>query len=89
MATKVPPPGSVEAGKLGCTCPVLDNAHGRGWMGGCEDEDGGPLYVFSLGCPVHEPRVEIEDEEEPNRPDLPIGSLGVDVLNQIRRSRWL
>lgn len=26
----MPTPGSREAVKLGCTCPVLDNAHGQG-----------------------------------------------------------
>lgn len=29
-----PNPGSDEAIAAGCRCPVLDNAHGRGWMGG-------------------------------------------------------
>jgi hypothetical protein len=27
---EVPNPGSEEAGKMGCLCPVLDNEHGRG-----------------------------------------------------------
>ena len=42
-----PTPGSVEARKLGCTCAVLDNNHGRfppyppdGWW-------------ITAGCPVH------------------------------------
>ena len=42
-----PPPGSDAAVALGCTCPVLDNAHGRGYMGRAG------MYVFSLGCPLH------------------------------------
>lgn len=48
-----PPPGSSEAGKSGCTCPVLDNAHGRGYMGGVKDDHGKTVYVINLDCPVH------------------------------------
>ena len=32
-ARETPPPGSAEAIEQGCTCPVLDNEHGRGYMG--------------------------------------------------------
>jgi hypothetical protein len=39
-----PNPGSVEAGELGCTCPVLDNAHGRGRNG---------EFWIHAGCPLH------------------------------------
>lgn len=31
--TKTPKPGSDEAVKQGCTCPVGDNSRGKGWMG--------------------------------------------------------
>lgn len=44
-----PNPGSAEALAAGCKCPVLDNAHGRGWMG----QPG--VFVFTVGCPVHAP----------------------------------
>lgn len=44
----VPKPGSADAVALGCTCPVLDNGHGKGrgdgnfWVNGdC------PLHGFS------------------------------------------
>ena len=30
--TGVPDPGSDEAVRLGCTCPVVDNAHGWGYV---------------------------------------------------------
>lgn len=40
-------PGSDEALAAGCRCPVLDNAHGRGWMG----VDG--AWVLSGDCPLH------------------------------------
>lgn len=47
--TALPPhPGSVAAIALGCTCPVMDNAHGRGWLG----REG--LFVYTVGCPVHD-----------------------------------
>lgn len=42
-----PKPGSNEAIKLGCTCPVLDNGHGAGYMGQSH------IFVYTAGCPVH------------------------------------
>lgn len=42
---KVPNPGSEEAIEQGCTCPVLDNAHGKGIGNG--------LYWYAGNCPVH------------------------------------
>jgi len=50
---KTPNPGSIEARKQGCTCPVMDNAHGRGYMGGVKDEDGNIIFVITEKCPVH------------------------------------
>ena len=41
-----PNPGSDEAIAQGCSCPVMDNGHGRGWQGG-------PGFVISTGCPLH------------------------------------
>lgn len=41
-----PKPGSNDAVKAGCTCPVLDNARGAGWLGTGE-------FWFTEGCPVH------------------------------------
>ena len=49
-----PPPGSPAAVAQGCTCPVLDNGHGKGYMGGAKDKDGQTLYVIRAGCPLHE-----------------------------------
>lgn len=43
---ETPPPGSDAALDNGCTCPVLDNSHGEGWMG--TDE-----YVINFDCPLH------------------------------------
>jgi len=36
-------PGSDKAIELGCTCPVMDNGHGRG---------NGPFW-YSESCPYH------------------------------------
>ena len=45
-----PAPGSDEARAIGCTCPVHDNARGKGvWT----DTTGRPLYWFASDCPVH------------------------------------
>lgn len=43
----VPNPGSDEALDQGCTCAVLDNAHGRGYMG----QPG--VFCMSQDCPLH------------------------------------
>ena len=43
----VPNPGSDEAVAIGCTCPVMDNARGKGHM--CIPD----YYWISGGCPVH------------------------------------
>jgi hypothetical protein len=43
-------PGSDAAIAAGCTCPVLDNAHGRGHG---ELPDGRTVYVYSMDCPLH------------------------------------
>ena len=45
-ADLLPNPGSNAALEMGCTCPVLDNAHGR------EDITGGYFWISEL-CPLH------------------------------------
>jgi hypothetical protein len=42
-----PKPGSDEALAQGCTCPVIDNCHGAGYMG-MKD-----IYVYEENCPLH------------------------------------
>lgn len=43
------PPGSLAAMRLGCTCPIIDNARGKG-LGG----DGWRFgWVISEDCPIH------------------------------------
>ena len=41
-----PNPGSDAAIDAGCTCPVLDNSHGQGWL--CS----GTHWIVSR-CPLH------------------------------------
>lgn len=48
-----PPPGSNEALDQGCACPVMNNGHGRGYLGGVKDEYGETVYVICEACPLH------------------------------------
>jgi len=45
MSRVVPNPGSEEAIKKGCKCPVLDNAHGKGIGDG--------RFWYSAECDFH------------------------------------
>ena len=40
-------PGSAEARAQGCRCPVIDNGHGRGYMGIAG------IFVITETCPMH------------------------------------
>lgn len=51
LQSKTPNPGSDEAVLNGCTCAVLDNAHGRG--SGYKDDDGNPTFWITADCPLH------------------------------------
>lgn len=51
-------PGSDEAIEEGCTCPVFDNNHGRGYMG-MED-----VFVYNGDCPMHGPEAEERNKQE-------------------------
>ncbi len=55
------PPGSAEAGRRGCTCPVLDNSHGRGLYFDADTKQ--MMYVINETCPLHCP------EEASHEPD--------------------
>lgn len=44
-----PTPGSDEAVKQGCTCPVMDNCRGRG----AYNTPTGPVFYMSGDCPLH------------------------------------
>lgn len=43
----IPNPGSPEAIEQNCSCPVLDNGHGRGYMGNPN------AFVTSQECVLH------------------------------------
>ena len=47
--TDTPNPGSPAATRKGCTCPVLDNAHGKG----IPNQDGTRSHYVDSGCPLH------------------------------------
>lgn len=56
----IPNPGSTEAVAAGCTCPVVENGHGKGAYGGAAlDENGGSplgaMFWIAEGCPLHDP----------------------------------
>ena len=55
--TTTPPPGSPEAVKLGCRCPVMDNHHGAGYMGIRG------VYVYSGHCTLHNVSRDYEEQE--------------------------
>lgn len=55
-------PGGCQARELGCTCPVLDNGHGRG-RGGCGEKFG---WWVADTCPLHSDKVYHATYEEPN-----------------------
>ena len=48
--TKQPNPGSAAAIKQGCTCAVMDNYNGKGFM-----LEGEIRFWISVGCPLHCP----------------------------------
>jgi len=61
MTNIVPNPGSDEAIKLGCTCPVLDNEYGKGFP-----IDGQTCFWYTSDCPVHSSKKEdLSDSSAP------------------------
>ena len=56
ITSAVPNPGTTEAINAGCRCAIIDNGHGRGYMGGVKDKTTGEtMFVYTVGCPVHAP----------------------------------
>lgn len=51
--TDKPNPGSNEAVEAGCSCPRMDNSHGRGAYGGAKGEDARPQFWIREDCPLH------------------------------------
>ena len=54
----LPKPGSKEAIEQGCTCPVLDNAHGKG-IGGMGEQFG---WWINEDCPIHNTKKTFEEK---------------------------
>jgi len=50
---KVPDPGSDEAVKLSCCCPVLDNNFGQGFTWRNENGERVRSFWISAKCPLH------------------------------------
>jgi hypothetical protein len=46
-------PGSAQACKKGCRCPVSDNGHGRGIVGGYGGTEKEPAFWINASCPLH------------------------------------
>lgn len=59
MTDLTPTPGSDAAVALGCTCPRMDNAHGRGAWG-----SDGDVFFMSGDCPLHGFTATTDDEED-------------------------
>jgi hypothetical protein len=57
-AINKPNPGSKAAIDAGCTCPVMDNEYGAGYMG-MKD-----VYIYSAGCKLHKPDNLTNNEDE-------------------------
>lgn len=55
MSEKPLNPGSQEAYYRGCSCPVLENGHGLGILGGTvtDKRSGLPLFWINANCPLH------------------------------------
>ena len=56
-----PSPGSDAAVEQGCTCPVLDNAHGKGFLW-----DGAKVFWITDSCPLHGKRNKRKDDHDDN-----------------------
>lgn len=48
MKNIIPSPGSEEALTYGCTCPVMDNLNGMGFL-----YNGRQAFYISDDCPLH------------------------------------
>lgn len=54
--TPAPNPGSEEAVKKGCTCPVIDNARGKGFPWPDAEGNLATSFWITSGCPLHAPK---------------------------------
>lgn len=56
---KSPHPGSKEAMDSGCTCPVADNHHGKGYGGNGEKYG----WIQNEDCPLHSPEGKLRKDD--------------------------
>ena len=63
-------PGSDEAIAAGCTCPVMDNGHGRGYLGGETNGQGWTAFIVTRDCPLHGKKAEERKIMVPLREDF-------------------
>lgn len=59
-----PFPGSDEAVKAGCECPVLDNLHGRGFPVTTDEGELQIAYWINGDCPIHGRKLSTNAKEE-------------------------
>ena len=55
---KIPNPGSNEAIDLGCSCPIMDNSYGEGYMG-MKD-----TFIYNQSCKLHKTKEEPPEEND-------------------------
>jgi len=60
MKSDKPNPGSKAAAELGCTCPVMDNEYGHGYMG----MKG--VFIYSAGCKLHKTTNDLTKQDNDN-----------------------
>jgi hypothetical protein len=58
-----PNPGSDEAVAAGCTCPVMDNARGRGIPIATDEGELQIAYWINGNCPIHGNKVSKDTKE--------------------------
>lgn len=45
--TNKPNPGTHEDKEIGCTCPVIDNHYGRGYLNDSK------TFIYNMSCKIH------------------------------------
>jgi len=58
--SNIPNPGSKAAIEQGCTCPVMDNEYGAGYMG----MEG--VFIYSGGCKLHQTNNDLTKQDNDN-----------------------
>lgn len=78
----IPNPGTKEAIRAGCTCPVLDNSHGKGYMGQAG------VFIYTMGCKIHNHYLKcLNAESNTGTATLANRSAGATATSRPRRGR--